>query len=636
MTVDSYLHRGKRWMARAMGDERLRKLGKILIYGTTGFLCSAAGLCHNPQAFALGLISSASGWRAAVMGLGSLLGYPYFWGTAGYPGMAMAAAGTLTALTLGKSRVKREVPLLIPALCALLAAVTGLVFQLMGKDIPTLVYLLWVVLGAGSARLFQVLRNKGEKVTFWAAEGIGVLALAQAAPVVWLNLGCIAAGMLGAGGAFPPAVLAGLALDLARITPVPMTAVLGAICVVRMLPGIPRWALRCAPGVVYILVMALSGTWDPMPLPGLILGGLFSVLLPRRPEAGRRRGPVGLVQLRLDMMSQVLTQTRVLMMENQELPIDEDALLMRTRERACGGCPNRRACPGPGPLPRELLRRPMTENTSLPFSCRKSGRMVLEIRRTQEQYRLLKADRDRRREYRSAVNQQYEFLSAYLRQLSRDLERRPRLWRRRFTPEVVWTGHSRESENGDRFRHFTGPGDCHYLLLCDGMGSGYAAAQEGRMAAEILQRMLCAGFPAEYALESLNSMLLLRGRTGAVTVDLAQVHLDTGLVQLYKWGAAPSFLLHRGRKEKIGTAGPPPGIGLGRSWESEQRLSLKGGEVLIIASDGVDGEKILRCVIPPKAAAGELAAYLLEVGAADSADDATVAVLRLHPSDLST
>ena len=635
MTVDSYLHRGKRWVLRAMGDRRLRTLGKIGGYGAMGLLASAAGLCHSPQTFALGLVSACTGWQAALVGLGSFLGYPLFWGKAGYPGMAWSAAGTITALLLGKSTAKREAPLLIPVLCGLWAALSGLGFQLMGWDIPTLAYLLWVVLGAGSARLFLVLGEKREKVALWAAGGIAVLALAQI-PIPWLNPGVVAAGMLGAGAAFPAAVLSGLALDLARITPVPMTAALGAICLVRMLPGLPRWLLRLAPGGVYVLVMALSGTWDPAPLPGLVLGGLLSVLLPTRPDAGRRRGPLGLVQLRLDMMGQVLTQTRVLLMEAQEPPIDEEALLMRTRERACGGCPNRKACHRPEVIPREVLRRPMTENTALPFPCRKPGRMVLEIRRTQEQYRLLKADRDRRREYRGAVSQQYLFLSEFLQLLSRDLGRRPKLWNRRFSPEVAHAGRSREAENGDRFRHFPGPGNCHYLLLCDGMGTGYAAAQEGRTASELLQRMLCAGFPAEHALESLNSILALRGRAGAVTVDLVRVQLDTGLVRIFKWGAAPSFLLHRGRSEKIGTAGPPPGIGLGRSGEGQQRLSLNGGEVLIIASDGVDGEKILRCVIPPGAAAGELAAHLLEVGAADSADDATVAVLRLHPLNLST
>ena len=149
--------------------------------------------------------------------------------------------------------------------------------------------------------------------------------------------------------------------------------------------------------------------------------------------------------------------------------------------------------------------------------------------------------------------------------------------------------------------------------------------------------MLTAGFPAEQALESLNSMLLLRGRAGAVTVDLARLRLDTGEAVLYKWGAAPSWLARGGTLEKIGTPGPPPGLGLNRGMEKTRRLSLGRGETLILASDGLGGEEFPgRWEICRKAAAGEVAAKLLEAGAAERLDDATVAVVRLHPTGLLT
>ena len=637
MTVDSYLHRGKHWAQRLTQDPRLRRLGRITAWGAAGFCFSAASLANSPQPFTLGLIAAFSGWRGLLLGVGGALGYGTFWGAAGHPGLVWTFFGTLASLTLGKSRFRRERPLLLPALCALITALTGLCFQLLGRDIPTGVYLLQVALAPASAALFDNLVRKRENPALWAAEGITVLALAQISPVIWLNFGCIAAGMLGAAGAFPGAILGGLALDLSRISPVPMTAVISLLCLARMIPGVPRWVLRLLPGPAFLLVMALGDSWNLIPLPGLILGGVLSVLLPGRPDTARRRGRTGMAQLRLEMMSQVLAQTRALLMEAQEPPIDEEALLKRTRERACGGCPNRKTCQAPEQIPREVLRKPMTENTSLPFSCRKPGRMALEIRRTQDQYRLLKGDRDRRREYRGAVSQQYLFLSEYLQQLSRELPKRPDRFIQRFQPEVAWAGRSREAENGDRFRHFSGPGCTYFLLLCDGMGTGWAAAEEGRTAVSLLQRMLTAGFPAEQALESLNSMLLLRGRAGAVTVDLARLRLDTGEAVLYKWGAAPSWLARSGALEKIGTPGPPPGLGLNRGMEKTRRLSLGRGETLILASDGLGGEEFPgRSGICWKAAAGEVAAKLLEAGAADRLDDATVAVVRLHPTGLLT
>ena len=637
MTVDSYLHQGKQLALRLGKNRRLRKIGEILAWGGTGFCLSAASLGHSPIPLAMGCISAVTGWRSLVMTLGGALGYRFFWGIAGSRGLVWAISAGATALIFGKLRLTREAPALIPSLCALWVALTGLGFQLAGSDTPTGIFLLQVALAAASSRLFGLLERKRDDGTIWAAEGMAVLALAQIAPIPWLNLGMVAAGMLGAAGAFPAAVLAGVALDLAQVTRVPMTVVLCGACVLRMLPKMPKWVLRWAPGVMCLLVMGIQGAFQPMPLPGLLLGGALSVFLPGMPDIAGRRGRTGAVRLQLEAMSRVLSQSRLLIMEAESPPIDEEALLMRTRERACGSCPNRKACHVPERIPREVLRRPMTENGSLPFPCRKPGRMTLEIRRSQEQYRLLRADRDRRREYRGAVSQQYYFLAEYVLSLSEGLGKGNPSLKSRFNPEVGWASRGKEPENGDQFRHFPGVSGDYYLLLCDGMGTGIGAAREAGETARLLENMLTAGFPAEHALESLNSLLLLRGRAGAVTVDLARIRLDTGAVTLHKWGAAPGYLIRRGAAEKIGTAGPPPGIGLNMTRETVERLSLRRGEWLILASDGVEGEALLRCRgIDPEVPAGELAACLLELGAAESSDDATVAAVRLYPLNLLT
>ncbi len=635
MTVDVYLHQGKQLFTRWTGDARVRNVARVAGIGAAGLILSAAGLGHRPQPFAMALVSIMTGWRAAVMGLGSCCGYLLFWGQEGWQGAVWTALACLTALILGKNPMVKQAPLLLPAFSALWTAATGLGFQLAGVQVPTLVYLFRVALAWGSSQLFGALRRKEDPWLRWCAQGIGVLALGQIAPVAWLNLGCIAAGALAAAGAFPAAVLGGLALDLARVGPVPMTAVMAAVCAGRMIPGLQPWLRRLLPAGVYLLVAPMTGVRTFALLPGLVLGGVLSVYLPERTPPGRRRGEVGLVQLRLDLMAEMLSQTRLLLLEAEDTPIDEEALLARTRERACGSCPNRRTCRGRLQIPPDLLRKPMIENASLSFFCRKPGRMVLEIRRTQEQYRLLKADRDRRQEYRGALSQQYLFLSEFLREQSDTLPRRSKPVRDRFTPEVGCAARSREAENGDRFRHFSGPGGRYYLLLCDGMGTGMGAAREGRSAASLLHQMLTAGFPPAYALESLNSLLALRGRAGAVTVDLAELRLDTGTGVLYKWGAAPSYLLRDGGTEKIGTAGPPPGIRGAEAREQQSRLSLRRGETLILLSDGVEGEEVRRRALTETAApAGELATRLLKAGAEDTADDATLAVVRLHPGDV--
>ena len=64
-------------------------------------------------------------------------------------------------------------------------------------------------------------------------------------------------------------------------------------------------------------------------------------------KLSRQRVPVDLIQLRLEVMAEVLGKTRSLLLETEDTPVDEEALLVRARERACGGCPNRRTCRGP-------------------------------------------------------------------------------------------------------------------------------------------------------------------------------------------------------------------------------------------------------------------------------------------------
>jgi stage II sporulation protein E len=235
------------------------------------------------------------------------------------------------------------------------------------------------------------------------------------------------------------------------------------------------------------------------------------------------------------------------------------------------------------------------------------------------------------------VVQQYRFLADYLRQLSDRLTNRREQIYLHFKPEIQISTVGKELANGDRCQAFAGVGGRYYILLCDGMGTGMGAAQEGQTALNMLRQMLTAGFPAEYALQSVNSLCCLRGRAGAVTVDLAELQLDTGRATLYKWGAAPSVLLRSTGAEKIGTVGPPPGLDLENTRETVDRLSLRRGEALILMSDGVAVEEVLRSArIGPGEPLGEFAAKLLAACSEEGSDDATVAAIRLHPTSLST
>ena len=628
-SMETYLRRGRRTCQRLLLNPKIRTGGVVLLCGGSGFLLSAASLGNYPQPLAMGLILAMSGWHAAVMSLGAMLGYWVFWGIAGLQGLVWSASGGLLALLLAR-HIPEEQPLIFPAISAFLTALTGLLFQLVLRDtVPVPVYFLRIVLAAGAGLLFPVALRRRTAVTDWLVGGVAVLALAQASPTPYLGLGYLAAGALAVGSAFPAAVLGGLGLDLAQVTRIPMTAVLCLAGVIRMIPFERKWMRCLAPGAAGLVVMAICGIRDYTPLPGLILGGGLGMLMPPSQETARRRGETGLAQVRLELGAEVLGATQQLFLETAPPPVDASAVLQKVRQRACGSCSARNSCPQQSSLDVSLLQNP------LDAQCRKSGRLIPELRRGQEQLKLLKADSARQSEYRAAMVQQYQFLGDFLRRLADDLPRRgqrPRAW---FRAEAAARSRSKELSNGDRCLAFPGAECRYYVLLCDGMGTGLGAAQEGQSAISLLRQMLTAGFPAAHALRTLNSILALRGSAGAVTVDLAELYLDTGHATLYKWGAAPSWLLRRGSAEKIGTATPPPGISVTESRETVEKLSLRRGEALVLLSDGVDGEGISRrSDLTPDMPPGELAAKILEYGRGKQMDDATAAVIRLRPASL--
>lgn len=642
MSIGTYVRRGQRFLRRWTSDPKLRSAAKGIGYLLCGLILSAASLGNSPQPLPLGLLCAGlAGWPSLLVALGGSLGYYLFWGTAGTQGIVWTGAGLVICLAFGGRKLCKHMPMLMPALAGFSVAAAGLMFQLLqaeAADIP--MYFLRTALAIGSARIFAIVLERRDPVTDWLACGLVVLALAQTIPIPALNLGYFAAGALGAAAPLPAAALAGLALDLSQISPTPMTAVLCMAFLVRLVPGLPKWTAHAAPVLMYALTATLCGITDWSPAIALGVGGALGILLPAQTTIAHRRGETGMAQVRLELTASVLAQSEQLLLETPEFPIDEAALICKAADRACSSCPCREGCreqTSVTRLPTALLHRPLVTVEDLPLNCRKRGRLLLELRRSQDQYRSIRADRDRQREYRSALIQQYRFLSEYLQDLADKLPKRADVLRQRYEPEVAVCSAGLEGTNGDRCLWFAGTECRYYVLLCDGMGTGFGAAEEGRTAGAILRRLLIAGYPAEYALRSLNSLCTLRGRAGAVTVDLAEIDLQSGRISLYKWGAAPSYLLTPAGPEKIGTAAAPPGLSITGTRETVDKLSLRRGETLILLSDGVDGEAAMRRAwdltdeVP-----GEMASRVLQYGRGNGSDDATAAVIRLVPATLST
>lgn len=625
VSVETYLRRGRRQLMVLTRLPGVKAVLPVAGSAAAGFLLSAAAPAGAAQPLVMGLAAALSGWHSLAAGLGGMAGYRIFWGAAGLQGLVWSAAGCVLGCLPGRERLIREHPEGIPAAAALLVAVLGLVFSFLDLDTAGfgICALRTAVAGLGTVLFLHRVRQR-DRLSHWLCQGVLVLALAGICPVRWMNPAFFACGFFTAARTFPSAVMAGIGMDLARITPIPMTAVVCCGWFVQRLSG-ERCRFRYFwPGLVYLAAMALWGLWEPEPLPGLVAGALLAQVMPsgvRCPAAGSR----GRDQVRLELAAGVMNQTQQLLLETPPPAVDEEALLEKVRIHACYGCSARKACREQEHLTVHHLRQPMD------FACRKPGRIKGELRRGREQLYALRRDRIRQQEYRWALVQQYQFLASFLRDLSDQLGRREPEPIPGYRIRVSCRSRKKEFSNGDRCLAFPAGGLMYYVLLCDGMGTGLGAAREGQSASELLKQLITGGFPAEHALRSVNSILVLRGMAGAVTLDLAQVNLRSGKVVLYKWGAAPSLCICRSGVATLGSQAPPPGLSLRDSGLQVLHLSLCRGEALALVSDGAlpepaSGYRGLSADMDT----GALAEALVS---GQSRDDATAAVIRLSPID---
>ena len=634
ISLESYVSRTRQLLRKMYTDGRTVRVAQVGVWLLAGFSLSAASLGGFMMPLGLALVFACSGGSALIVALGSALGYWFFWPTSALQGAVWITLALIGRLITGSPAGRRAGQLLLPAVAALVVAASGVGFQILAGDTtPVGIYLLRLCLAAGASWLFERVLEGRSPVLEWIAWALGILALAQIAPLSYCNLGLLGAGILAVSQAFPAAAMAGLALDLAQVTMVPMTGVLVLAALVRFLPHQPKWLPQLIPALVYIVLMRLRNSWDLSCMPALLLGGVIGTHLPGPGALQHRRGITGVVQVRLEIAAGVLGQTQKLLMDVEQPPVDEDGLVARAADRACGSCPARHSCKDSrriAQLPGQLLHKPLLHPQELPVVCRKSGRFLMELNRAQEQLRAINADRQRQREYRQALIQQYRFLTEFLQELADRLGDSPRNIQPFYSPQVQVYGNRPQPDNGDRVLQFAGTMCKYYIVLCDGMGTGLGAVQEGKTAAAILRSLLTAGFPPEHALSSLNSLCALRDRAGAVTVDLAQIELYSCRVTLYKWGAAPSYLVSATGVSKLGWASPPQGISAQQETQQVHSLSLRRGQTLLMVSDGVGEDALIQCcTVHTDCAAGELAQNILSCAQVQGQDDATVVTVRL-------
>jgi hypothetical protein len=125
------------------------------------------------------------------------------------------------------------------------------------------------------------------------------------------------------------------------------------------------------------------------------------------------------------------------------------------------------------------------------------------------------------------------------------------------------------------------------VLLSDGMGTGARAALESQATVAMMQQLISAGFDPEFAVQTVNSVLLLRSpHETYATVDLVVIDLFSGELEFLKIGSAPSFIRREHGVEVVNSSSLPVGI-LKQIKVAEKRRLLRAGEMLLMMTDGV-------------------------------------------------
>lgn len=139
---------------------------------------------------------------------------------------------------------------------------------------------------------------------------------------------------------------------------------------------------------------------------------------------------------------------------------------------------------------------------------------------------------------------------------------------------------------GDAFEIITDFFGKSAIILSDGMGKGNIAGINGTLAANILAKLLNAGFSIGAAIKVVNAALLTKGSDESfATVDIVSFDLFGGKAKFVKAGATCSFFKRGNNTGRIELSSMPIGI-LDNADFASTSVSLHAGDLIVMLSDG--------------------------------------------------
>ncbi len=194
--------------------------------------------------------------------------------------------------------------------------------------------------------------------------------------------------------------------------------------------------------------------------------------------------------------------------------------------------------------------------------------------------------------------------------------------------------------SGDNFSMLELPGGKHGAILSDGMGAGQAAFRESAMVVEVLEELLCAGFPKDTALQMLNTAMVMgREEVKFSTIDMSLFDLYTGKCEITKAGASTTFIKRKDKVERIKSTSLPMGV-TSKLEADTAEYQLENGDMVIMITDGImdalpvgEQDFLMQMIVEgtqiqnPKEMAHHILGQVLECSGEVPLDDMTVLVI---------
>lgn len=145
-----------------------------------------------------------------------------------------------------------------------------------------------------------------------------------------------------------------------------------------------------------------------------------------------------------------------------------------------------------------------------------------------------------------------------------------------------------ETHIGDSYSFNANDDGTYLTIVSDGMGSGPEALGESKLAVDLIEKFIEAGFTQKTAINTVNSIMAMKFNEDEkfTTMDLNLIDLYTGESEFIKIGGVVSFI-KRGEEVKVVKCNSLP-FGILDSVDiSSEKVKLKHGDIIVSISDGV-------------------------------------------------